>query len=151
VIAELDDDIEVEIDEKDLRIDTFRSSGSGGQHVNKTDSAIRLTHIPTGLVVSCQAERSQHMNKAKSMQMLKAKIYELEMDKKRKEMERFYGQKGEIAWGSQIRSYVFQPYTMVKDHRTEAETSNVEAVMDGDLDRFIEAYLKMEKAAERKG
>jgi peptide chain release factor 2 len=91
------------------------------------------------------------MNKAKSMQMLKAKIYELEMDKKRKEMERFYGQKGEIAWGSQIRSYVFQPYTMVKDHRTEAETSNVEAVMDGDLDRFIEAYLKMEKAAERKG
>ena len=150
VIAELDDDIEVEIDEKDLRIDTFRSSGSGGQHVNKTDSAIRITHMPTGLVVSCQAERSQHMNKAKSMQMLKAKIYELEMDKKRKEMERFYGQKGEMAWGNQIRSYVFQPYTMVKDHRTEAETSNVEAVMDGDLDRFIEAYLKKEKAAERK-
>jgi peptide chain release factor 2 len=151
VIAELDEDIEVEIDEKDMRIDTFRSSGSGGQHVNKTDSAIRITHIPTGIVVSCQAERSQHMNKAKSLQMLKAKLYELEMDKKRKEMERFYGQKGEIAWGSQIRSYVFQPYTMVKDHRTDAETSNVEAVMDGDLDRFIEAYLKREKALEKKG
>jgi len=149
VIAELDDDVVIEIDEKDLRVDTFRSSGSGGQHVNKTDSAIRITHVPTGTVVSCQAERSQHANRKKSMAMLQAKLYELEMDKKRKEMERFYGQKGEVAWGNQIRSYVMQPYTMVKDHRTDTETSNVEAVLDGDLDRFIEAYLKMTKAGAK--
>ena len=150
VVAELDDDIEVEIDEKDLRVDTFRSSGAGGQHVNKTDSAIRITHIPTGLVVSCQAERSQHANRAKCMKLLQAKFYELEMDKKRKEMERFYGQKGEISWGSQIRSYVLQPYTMVKDHRTGAETSNTEAVLDGGLDLFVDAYLKQQKADEKK-
>ena len=148
-VAELDDDIEVEILDKDLRVDTYRSSGSGGQHVNKTDSAIRLTHMPTGIVVSCQAERSQHANRNKAMKMLQARVYELELDKKRKEMERFYGQKGEIAWGSQIRSYVLQPYTMVKDHRTGAETSNVAAVLDGDLDRFIDAYLKQEKAEEK--
>jgi peptide chain release factor 2 len=146
VVAELDDDIEVEVLDKDLRVDTYRSSGSGGQHVNKTDSAIRLTHLPTGVVVSCQAERSQHTNRNKAMKILKARLYELEVDKKRKEMERFYGQKGEISWGSQIRSYVLQPYTMVKDHRTGAETSNVQAVLDGALDPFVDAYLKQEKA-----
>jgi len=149
VIAELDDDIDIVIDDKDLRVDTYRSSGSGGQHVNKTDSAIRITHLPTGVVVSCQAERSQHANRKKCMKMLQSKLYELELDKKRKDMERFYGQKGEIAWGSQIRSYVLQPYTMVKDHRTDTETSNTEAVLDGGLDLFVEAYLKHLKATEK--
>ncbi len=142
VVAELSDEIEVEIKDEDLRVDTYRSGGSGGQHVNKTDSAIRLTHLPTGLVVAVQSERSQHKNRAKAMSMLKAKIYELYEDRQRKEMERFYGEKGEIAWGSQIRSYVFQPYTMVKDLRTEEQTSNVQAVMDGHIQPFIEAYLK---------
>jgi len=142
VVAELTDEIEVEIKEEDLRVDTYRSGGAGGQHVNKTDSAIRLTHLPTGLVVAVQSERSQHKNRAKAMSMLKAKLYELYEDRQRKEMERFYGEKGEIAWGSQIRSYVFQPYTMVKDHRTEEQTSNVQAVMDGHIQPFIEAYLK---------
>ena len=142
VVAELTDEIEVEIKDEDLRVDTYRSGGSGGQHVNKTDSAVRLTHLATGLVVAVQSERSQHKNKSKAMSMLKAKLYELYEDKQRKEMERFYGDKGEIAWGSQIRSYVFQPYTMVKDHRTDEQTSNVQAVMDGHLQPFIEAYLK---------
>jgi peptide chain release factor 2 len=142
VVAELTDEIEVEIKEEDLRVDTYRSGGAGGQHVNKTDSAIRLTHAPTGIVVAVQSERSQHKNRSKAMSILKAKIYEYYEDKKRKEMERFYGEKGEIAWGSQIRSYVFQPYTMVKDHRTEEQTSNVQAVMDGHIQPFIEAYLK---------
>jgi peptide chain release factor 2 len=150
VIAELDDDIDIVIEDKDLRVDTFRSSGSGGQHVNKTDSAIRITHMPTGVVVSCQAERSQHANRAKCMKVLQSKLYELEQDKKRKDMERFYGQKGEISWGSQIRSYVLQPYTMVKDHRTDTETSNTAAVLDGGLDMFVEAYLKQLKASEKK-
>jgi peptide chain release factor 2 len=150
VVAEVDDDIEIELAESDLRVDTFRASGSGGQHVNKTDSAIRLTHLATGIVVSCQAERSQHANRNRAMKMMKARLYELELDKQRKEMERFYGKKGEIAWGSQIRSYVLQPYTMVKDHRTEAETSQVENVLDGDLDMFIDAYLKAEKAKQDK-
>lgn len=144
-VAEIDDDIEVEINEKDLRVDTYRSSGAGGQHVNKTDSAIRIVHIPTGVVVQCQAERSQHSNRDKAMKMLSAKLYELERDKQRREMEQFYGDKGEIAWGRQIRSYVMQPYTMVKDHRTGVETSNVDAVMNGDLQAFIEAYLKQRK------
>ena len=148
VVAELDDDIEIEIAEKDLRVDTFRASGSGGQHVNKTDSAIRLTHLPTGVVVSCQAERSQHANRNKAMKLLQARLYEMELDKQRKEMERFYGKKGEIAWGSQIRSYVLQPYTMVKDHRTDVETGQVDKVLDGDLDMFIDAYLKAEKAKQ---
>jgi peptide chain release factor 2 len=148
VVAELADDIEVEVNEADLRIDTYRSGGSGGQHVNKTDSAIRLTHLPTGIVVACQAERSQHKNRAKAMSMLKAKLYELQADKQRKELERFYGEKGEIAWGSQIRSYVLQPYTLVKDHRTEHETSNVDAVLDGAIQPFIEAYMK--RRAEQK-
>ena len=142
VVAELDDDAEVEIREDDLRIDTYRSSGAGGQHVNTTDSAVRIVHLPTGIVVSCQAERSQHKNRAKAMKMLQAKVYEWEQDQKRKDLEKFYGAKGEIAWGSQIRSYVLQPYQMVKDHRTEEETGNVDAVLDGKLDPFIKAYLK---------
>lgn len=142
VVAEVDDDIDIQIDEKDLRIDTYRSSGAGGQHVNTTDSAIRITHMPSGIIVACQAERSQHKNRDKAMKMLMARLYDWEQDKKRQEMEKFYGDKGEIAWGRQIRSYVMQPYTMVKDHRTDMQTGNVEAVMDGDLDDFIEAYLK---------
>ncbi len=150
VVAELDEDVEVEIREEDIRVDTYRSSGAGGQHVNTTDSAVRITHAPTGIVVACQAERSQHKNRSKAMSMLKAKIYEYNMDQKRKEMERFYGKKGEIAWGSQIRSYVLQPYTMVKDHRTKTETSNVNAVLDGDLSMFIEAWLKR-RALEKSG
>jgi peptide chain release factor 2 len=143
VVAELSDDIDVELKDEDLRVDTYRSGGAGGQHINKTDSAVRLTHLPTGIVVAVQSERSQHQNKAKAISMLKAKLYEYYEDKKRKEMERFYGEKGEIAWGSQIRSYVFQPYTMVKDHRTDEETSNVQGVMDGNIQPFIEAYLKL--------
>jgi len=145
VVAEIDDAVEVEINDGDLRVDTYRASGAGGQHVNKTDSAVRLTHLPTGIVVACQAERSQHNNRNRAMKMLTAKLYEYEMDKKRKEMERFYGAKGEIAWGSQIRSYVLQPYTMVKDHRTDVDVGNVEAVLDGDLDVFIEAYLRQHR------
>jgi peptide chain release factor 2 len=154
VIAELDDDVEVAINEADLRVDTYRSSGAGGQHVNKTDSAIRLTHLPSGIVVSCQAERSQHKNRAKAMKMLAARLYEMEQDKQRKDMEKFYGDKGEISFGNQIRSYVLQPYTLVKDLRTDEETSQVDAVLDGDLDRFISAYLKQskkERSAVQKG
>ncbi len=142
VVAELDDDIDVEIKDEDLRVDTYRSGGAGGQHINKTDSAIRLTHLPTGIVVACQSERSQHKNRAKAMAMLKAKIYEFEQDKKKKDLDRFYGAKGEIAWGSQIRSYVLQPYTMVKDLRTGEQTSNVDAVLDGAIGPFIDAYLR---------
>jgi len=142
VIAEIDEDIEVDIREEDLEVDTFRASGAGGQHVNKTDSAIRIRHIPTGIVVSCQAERSQHKNRSKAMSVLKARIYELELDKQRKSMEKFYGEKGSIAWGSQIRSYVLQPYTMVKDLRTGLQTGNVQAVLDGELQMFIDGWLK---------
>ncbi len=142
VIAEVDDDVEVEINEKDLRVDTYRSSGKGGQHVNKTDSAVRLTHLPTGIVVACQKERSQHKNRAEAMRVLKSRIYEKMEDEKRAEMERFYGEKGEIGWGNQIRSYVFQPYQMVKDLRTGVDTGNVQGVMDGDLNRFIHAWLR---------
>jgi len=146
VVAEVDETIKVEINENDLRVDTYRASGAGGQHVNKTDSAVRITHLPTGIVAACQAERSQHSNRNRAMKMLTAKLYEYELDKKRKEMEKFYGEKGEIAWGRQIRSYVLQPYTMVKDHRTGVETGNVQAVLDGDLDRFIDGYLKQTAA-----
>jgi peptide chain release factor 2 len=142
VVAEISDDVDVEIAESDLRVDTYRSSGAGGQHVNTTDSAVRITHLPTGIVVACQAERSQHMNRAKAMKMLRAKVYEMKLDEKRKDMEKFYGAKGEIAWGSQIRSYVLQPYTMVKDHRCGVETSNVQKVLDGDIQMFIEGWLK---------
>ncbi len=142
VLPELDEDIEVEINPEDLRIDTYRSSGAGGQHINKTDSAVRITHIPTGFVTSCQTERSQVQNRETAMRMLKSKLIEL---KEREAMDKLADIKGElkkIEWGSQIRSYVFQPYTMVKDHRTLAETGNVGAVMDGDLDMFIYEYLK---------
>jgi len=142
VIAELEDDIEVDIKDEDLDIGTFRSGGAGGQHVNKTDSAIRIRHKPSGIVVMCQAERSQHKNRAKAMNMLKAQLYELEQDKQRKTMERFYGEKGAIGWGSQIRSYVLQPYTMAKDLRTGVQTSGVHAVLDGDIQSFIDGYLK---------
>ncbi len=142
VIAEIDDEIDYEVKEEDLRVDTYRASGKGGQHVNKTDSAVRLTHLPTGIVVACQNERSQHKNKATAMKILKSRIFEKLEDEKRAEMERFYGDKGEIGWGNQIRSYVFQPYQMVKDLRTGAETSNVQEVMDGDIDAFIHAWLR---------
>ena len=143
VVAEINDDIDVEIKDEDLRIDTYRSGGAGGQHVNKTDSAVRLTHLPTGIVVACQKERSQHMNKEKAMNMLRAQLYEYYEDQKKAEMDRFYGAKSENGWGSQIRSYVFCPYTMVKDLRTECETSDVNGVMDGHLQPFIEAWLQM--------
>ena len=148
-VAEINDDIDVEIKEEDLRIDTYRSGGAGGQHVNKTDSAVRLTHLPTGIVVACQKERSQHMNKEKAMNMLRAQLYEYYEDQKKAEMDRFYGAKSENGWGSQIRSYVFCPYTMVKDLRTECETSDVDGVMDGHLQPFIEAWLQMKATADR--
>jgi peptide chain release factor 2 len=138
----LDDSIEVEIRSEDLRVDTYRSGGAGGQHVNKTDSAVRFTHLPTGIVVACQSERSQTMNRATAMSMLKARLYEHYRQEKEKENERFAQEKKDISWGMQIRSYVFQPYTLVKDYRTKAETGNIQAVMDGDIDFFIEEYLK---------
>lgn len=142
VIAEVEDDIEVDVKDEELRVDTYRASGKGGQHVNKTDSAIRITHLPTNIVVQCQNERSQHKNRATAMKMLKSRLYERYEDEKRAEMERFYGDKGEMGWGNQIRSYVFQPYQMIKDLRTGVETSNIQQVMDGDLDRFIHAWLR---------
>lgn len=141
VTPEIDDDIEIEVRDEDLRIDTYRSSGAGGQHVNKTDSAVRLTHIPTGIVVACQNERSQHKNKATAMKVLKSRLYELELEKQREEKEQIAGSKQKIDFGSQIRSYVLHPYRMVKDHRTNHEVGNTDAVLDGDLDSFIEAEL----------
>ncbi|HUY16626.1 MAG TPA: peptide chain release factor 2 [Acidimicrobiales bacterium] len=141
-----DNAAEVEIDEKDLRVDTYRSSGAGGQHVNKTDSAIRLTHLPTGVVVSCQNERSQHQNRARAMQILEAKLAELARKQRQAEMDALSGDRGDNAWGSQIRSYVQAPYQLVKDHRTDFETGNVEAVLDGDLDGFMEAELRRQRS-----
>ncbi len=142
VFPEVEDDVEIEIDESDLRIDTYRASGAGGQHVNKTDSAVRLTHIPTGIVVACQNERSQHKNKATALKVLRARLYEHEMQKKQEQLDELQKTKKDIAWGSQIRSYVLHPYRMVKDHRTGVEAGNTDAVLDGDLDQFIEEYLK---------
>ncbi|MCP4641866.1 MAG: peptide chain release factor 2 [bacterium] len=149
VLTQIDEDIEIEVREEDIKMDVFRASGAGGQHVNKTSSAVRLTHTPTGHVVSCQVERSQHRNRATALQLLKAKLYDDEMQKREAEMAAQREGQMDVAWGSQIRSYVLHPYQMVKDHRTEAETGSVDRVLDGDLDRFVEAYLKWN--LERKG
>jgi peptide chain release factor 2 len=141
-VPEFDDDIDIEINEEDLRIDFYRASGAGGQHVNKTSSAVRITHGPSGIVVQCQNERSQHKNRAEAMKVLTARLYMREQQKRDAELAKLYGDKGEIAWGNQIRSYVMQPYQMVKDHRTEFQTGNVASVLDGELDGFIESYLQ---------
>ncbi|MBI2870427.1 MAG: peptide chain release factor 2 [Candidatus Omnitrophica bacterium] len=152
VIPEERKDIEIVINPSDLRIDTFRAGGHGGQHVNVTDSAVRITHLPTGLVAQCQNERSQHKNKTSAMRVLRARVYEYELKKREDRLAKHYGNKMEIAWGSQIRSYVLHPYNMVKDHRTQVETSNAQVVLDGDLDAFLEGYLKYDaaKAADKK-
>ena len=146
VVAELEDEAAVELKPEDLEVDTYRSGGAGGQHVNKTDSAIRIRHVPTGIVVTCDAERSQFANRKKAMAILRAKVYEYEEDRKRAALERFYGEKGSISWGNQIRSYVLQPYTMAKDLRTGHETGNVQAVLDGDLAPFVSAWLEWKSA-----
>ncbi len=142
VMPDIDKDLDIEIKDEDIRVDTYRSSGAGGQHINKTSSAVRITHFPSGIVVQCQNERSQHMNKEKAMNMLKSKLYMLKQEENAKDMEEIRGEVTEIGWGNQIRSYVMQPYTMVKDLRTNEQTSNVNAVMDGEIDIFINAYLK---------
>jgi peptide chain release factor 2 len=142
VTPEVDDDIDIEIRPEQIRIDTYRASGAGGQHVNKTDSAVRITHLPTGLIVSCQSERSQLQNKETCMKLLRAKLYEKEVEERQSKIQELGGEKKEIAWGSQIRNYVFQPYTLVKDTRTKYESGNVQAVLDGELDEFVNAYLK---------
>lgn len=149
VVAEIDEDIEIEIPENEIRVDVYRSSGKGGQGVNTTDSAVRVTHIPTGIVVVCQNERSQIKNRASAMNVLKARLYEKRLDEQRSEMEKFYGEKGEIGWGSQIRSYVLQPYQMVKDLRTGVSTSDTQGVLDGDIDRFVTAWLRAGKPRHR--
>ena len=141
VIPEVDDEIIVDIKDEDLKIDTFRSGGAGGQHVNVTDSAVRITHLPSGIIVSCQNERSQHKNKATALKILRSKIYKQKVEEEKEKMEKIHGEKKDIAWGSQIRSYVLHPYRMVKDHRTDLEAGNTDAVLDGDIDKFIEACL----------
>jgi peptide chain release factor 2 len=141
VYPEIDAEVNVDINEKDLRIDTYRSSGSGGQHVNVTDSAVRITHIPTGIVTQCQNERSQHRNRDTAMKVLRARLYDLKLREQQEKIDAMHEGKKDIAWGSQIRSYVFQPYRMVKDHRTKTEVGDVDRVMDGGLDSFIKAYL----------
>ena len=148
IVAEVEEEIDIALNESDLRIDTYRAGGAGGQHVNKTSSAVRITHLPTGLVAQCQNERSQHQNKEIAMKILKARLYEKKSEEEERKLKAQYGEKKEIAWGSQIRSYVFHPYTLVKDHRTGYETSNGQAVMDGAIDPFIESYLKY-KAKEQ--
>jgi peptide chain release factor 2 len=149
ILPEVTDEVKVEIREEDLKIDTFRASGAGGQHVNRTESAVRLTHLPSGIVVSCQNERSQHQNKALALRILKAKLFEIEMQKRQKEMEKLAGKKTEIGWGRQIRSYVFQPYSLIKDLRTGYETGNVQPVMDGDIDEFLKTYLIFQKTGKK--
>jgi peptide chain release factor 2 len=150
VYPDVDDDISIKINEDELRIDTYRASGAGGQHVNKTDSAVRITHIPTGLVVQCQNERSQHKNKAMALKILKARLYELQQKEKNQKLEELHASKKEIAWGSQIRSYIMHPYRMVKDHRTDIDVGDVDSVMDGDLNQFIQAYLLSRGAKSKK-
>ena len=147
VVPEFDDDTKIELDEKDLRVETYRAGGAGGQHVNKTESAVRLTHVPTGVVVACQNERSQHRNKTMAMRMLTAKLYRIQEMERDAELKKLYGEKGEVAFGSQIRNYVLQPYQMVKDVRTNQETGNVQAVLDGEIDPFIQAYLRRKMGA----
>jgi peptide chain release factor 2 len=142
VFPEVEDDIDIELKDDDIKMDTFRASGAGGQHVNKTSSAVRLTHIPSGIIVSCQNERSQHKNKAIAMKILKARIYDLRLKEQEKKIEGFVADKKGIAWGSQIRSYILQPYRIIKDHRTDIETGNVDAVLEGDIDNFIKASLQ---------
>ncbi len=142
VMPDLPDNDDVEINDEDLRVDTYRASGAGGQHVNKTDSAVRITHLPTGIVVTCQNERSQHKNRASAMKILRGRLLQLREEEKAKELQGIRGEKTDITWGNQIRSYVFQPYTLVKDHRTGVEVGNIEAVMDGEIDRFIRGYLE---------
>ncbi|MFD1178844.1 peptide chain release factor 2 [Paenibacillus puldeungensis] len=148
VVPEINDDIEIEIRTEDLKIDTYRATGAGGQHINTTDSAVRITHIPTGIVVTCQNERSQIKNRERAMTMLRSKLYERKLEEQQKELDEIRGEQSDIAWGSQIRSYVFHPYSMVKDHRTSVETGNVGAVMDGDLDAFIDGYLRSQIRTE---
>ncbi|MBD2863649.1 MULTISPECIES: peptide chain release factor 2 [Paenibacillus] len=142
VVPEIEEDVEVEIRTEDLRVDTYRASGAGGQHVNRTESAVRITHIPSGIVVACQLERSQIQNRERAMKMLRSKLYEKKLEEQAKHLAEIRGEQSDIAWGSQIRSYVFHPYSMVKDHRTQAETGNVQAVMDGEIEPFIDAYLR---------
>ena len=145
VLPEVDQDIKIQIEDKDLRVDTFRASGPGGQHVNKTSSAVRITHLPTGIVVQCQNEKSQHRNKDMALKVLKARLYDLEREKQDQKKQEMHQNQKEIAWGSQIRSYVFNPYRLVKDHRTNLEVGNLERVMNGDIDDFIDAYLRLER------
>ena len=150
VMPDFGDDVEIEVDEKELRIDYYRASGAGGQHVNKTSSAVRITHFPTNIVVQCQNDRSQHKNKAEAMKMLKSRLYMLEQQKRDAALAKLYSNKGEIAWGNQIRSYVLQPYQMIKDHRTDHQSGNVQAVLDGDIEAFIESYLRFRAETNNK-